>query len=91
MKAEAGPPVKAHPRPNYLKSCVAVLGTVGRDPTPTTEMSGKPTIGELVAVNLRYDGGTALNVRAVGQLLAKILFASGTVVSKSSRRDETVN
>lgn len=37
----------------------------------------------MVAINLQYEGGTeALHVRAVGQLLAKLLFAAGPLVSK---------
>lgn len=45
-----------------------------------------PTLRELVAVNLRYDAGMAsLNVRAVAQLLAKVLYAEGSKVSKPAK------
>jgi hypothetical protein len=41
---------------------------------------------ELVAINLRYDAGNAaLHTRAVGQLVAKTLFAAGKKVSKGVR------
>ena len=46
-------------------------------------MSDTPTIAELVAINLRYDGSAAaLNIRAQAQLAAKLLFAGGRAVSQ---------
>jgi hypothetical protein len=45
-----------------------------------------PSIADLVAVNLRYDAGTgALNTRALAQLVAKLLFASGKGVAKKPK------
>src|SRR5205085_1515507 len=53
---------------------------------PHVMTSSKPSLRDLVAVNLRYDPGVeALNIRAIAQLVAKILFAAGRAVSKSPR------
>lgn len=45
-------------------------------------MKLSPSLKDLIAINLQYDAGTeALSVRAIGQLLAKLLFARGRLVS----------
>jgi hypothetical protein len=45
-----------------------------------------PTANDLVAINLQYEAGTeALNVRALGQLLAKLLYVAGALVSKEPK------
>lgn len=49
-------------------------------------MTRLPTPRELETINLQYDAGAAaLNVRAVSQLLAKLLYAAGRLVSKAPR------
>ncbi|MHB1327548.1 MAG: hypothetical protein ACYC2K_05035 [Gemmatimonadales bacterium] len=49
-------------------------------------MAPNPTIDELVAIHLRFDPSTeALGTRAVAELIAKVLFAEGRMVSKSSK------
>src|SRR6267142_1235456 len=53
--------------------------------TPSTAMAF-PRLADLVAVNLRYDAGAAaLNTRAMAQLIAKVLFASGSGVAKKAK------
>jgi len=50
----------------------------------TGPTSRVPTIEDLVAINLRYDASSGqLNVRALAQLVAKLLFAGGQAVSQS--------
>jgi hypothetical protein len=47
-------------------------------------MTAAARIEDLVAINLRYDAGSGhLNVRALAQLVAKLLFAGGRAVSQS--------
>ncbi len=44
------------------------------------------SLQDLVAINLRYDAGAeALHVRAVAQLVAKVLFSGGKGVSKTAK------
>src|SRR5260370_3147499 len=44
------------------------------------------SLQDLVAINLRYDAGAeALHVRAVAQLVAKVLFAGGKGVSRTAK------